>query len=888
MVEPSAPPGTGAAGHSGHSLRVGDRDFTWRPGTVVTIGRAATCDVVVDDPAVSRTHLRVEAVADGTWRLADAGSSNGAFIAGQRIGGEPRRLSAGAPVRVHLGRSDGAPVDIAVLPDGTGLADSAGPGPSAKVPMVPVDLSHRHLGRSVGSYVPAAGVVTIGRGPSNDLDLSSDPLVSRHHAELKRQADGRWEVRDLGSHNGTFLNGARVTRSPLADEDILTIGNHVYVFRNGQLEQFSDADNTSLDVAGLTVTAEGGATLLADVSFSLPSRSMLAVVGPSGAGKSTLLRSLTGVLTPSGGQVHFAGRELHGNYGEFRSRIGSVPQDDLVHPELTPHSELEFAAALRLPPDTGAADRGARVDQVLGELGLTERAGLQISRLSGGQRKRVSVGAELLTQPALLFLDEPTSGLDPGNEKQLMSVLRRLADGGRVVVVVTHATQSLDVADRVLFLSRGGQVAYFGPPAEALSYFGQHGVTGGYADIFRALDEPGDVDWPSRFRNDPGYERYVADALRRAAAQRDGARPAPVQAMRTKKPSALVPATVQFRVLVRRQIAILAGDRRTLITLAAQAPIFGLIIAYLFAPGVLSTSSGPFAALLLWLLVVSATWLGASGTIREIVKELPIYRRERAVGLSGAAYVGSKFSVFGVIAAVQAIVLGFVGLSRQPLPPNDPPPHFIPQLRALMVKLHMVSHMRPYAVGSVLSSQRLEIAFALALTGIAGTALGLAVSAAVRKSDQAVFMLPLVLVLQMALSLPMLKLSNTSALLQQASKIASANWGMAAVASTTSLNQLMTPYLWDLKFGQREIGHLVNPAMRATPTTPSLLKALKTDPSWQHVAATWVNSASILLFLTAVLLGIAIVALRREDIGGPGNEPRAMKGLAAFRLGRQA
>ena len=267
------------------------------------------------------------------------------------------------------------------------------------------------------------------------------------------------------------MNGQQISRTVLSDDDLLTIGTHTFVFSGGTLEEYSVTDDTSLDAIGLAVTASGGAKLLQDVSFSLPSRSVLAVVGPSGAGKTTLLGALTGTLTPSSGQVSFAGRDLHESYDEFRSRIGVVPQDDLVHPQLTPRSELELTAALRLPTDIGRDGRSARVREVLAELGLQQRADLQIAKLSGGQRKRVSVGTELLTQPTLLFLDERTSGLDPGNEQQVMTVLRELADGGRIVVVVTHATQSLDLADRMLFLARGGRVAYFGPPDEALGYF---------------------------------------------------------------------------------------------------------------------------------------------------------------------------------------------------------------------------------------------------------------------------------------------------------------------------------------------------------------------------------------------------------------------------------
>jgi ABC transport system ATP-binding/permease protein len=870
----------------GDAIRVGAREFRWQQGAVITVGRGATCDVVLEDPLISRMHLRVEAAEDGTWQLRDADSRNGVFIAGRKVV-DVRPLRSSTQLR--LGGVEGPPLLIDILqspasasaPRAGTAATAALPTDEQQSPVAPPPVvtppvapppamapggglslsAERNLGRQVSEFVPDREVIRIGRDASNDLVIANDLIASRRHAELRHRADGQWEIIDLGSNNGTFVNGERVGRATLSDDDLITIGSHTFVFSGGILVEYSVADDTSLDASGITVTAGGGTTLLRDVSFSLPSRSVLAIVGPSGAGKTTLLTALTGGLAPSSGHVSFAGRDLLGSYDEFRTRIGVVPQDDLVHPQLTPRSELELTAALRLPPDIGRDGRRARVQEVLGELGLRERADLQIAKLSGGQRKRVSVGTELLTQPTLLFLDEPTSGLDPGNEKQVMTVLRQLADGGRIVVVVTHATQSLGLVDRVLFLARGGRVAYYGPPDKALAYFERHGVPGGYADIFRALDDPGEVDWPARFVADSDYNRYVGIAVSKSAGR---ALAAPGQRPATRATSP-VPTLTQFGVLVRRQVQIIASDRRSLALLALQAPIFGLLIAFLFSKRTLSTNHGPFAALMLWLIVVSATWLGASGTIREIVKELPIYRRERAVGLSIPAYVASKTAVFGCITVVQSVILVVIALSRQNLPPLDPD-NFIAVIRDGYPATF--KGLRPFGLGSVLSNQELEIIIAVAVAGLAGSALGLAISALVRKSDQAVFLLPVVLVVEMALSLPILKLDNNSPLVQQLSKIVSADWGFSAVASTTSMNQLLTPYVWDLTFGQQEISYAVsNGHQRFLPKPATVMKALTTDPSWRHNGSAWFTSMGIMLIMITVLLAVAIIALRRQDIG---------------------
>ena len=601
------------------------------------------------------------------------------------------------------------------------------PPPTAQVAVTPSAPVTPHLptkepgdaasfGRLSSVYEPTGNVVTIGRDPANDVVLADDPRASRQHAEMRLRSDGTWVLKDLGSHNGTFLNGERISQGLLSDGDIVALGNHLYRFRQGKLEEFSATDDTSLDVARLKVVTDGGATLLEDVAFSIPSRSVLAIVGPSGAGKTTLLRALNGFAAPTEGGVRFAGRDLYAAYDELRSRIGYVPQDDLVHPQLTIRQELDSAASLRLPPDLGKQGRSARVERVVDELGLAQRADLRIDKLSGGQRKRASLAIELLTEPALLFLDEPTSGLDPGNEHQVMSVLRELADGGRIVVVVTHATQSLNLVDRVLFLTRGGHVAYYGPPELALAYFERQGVTGGYAEIFRLLEAPDAGDLAARFHADPDHDRFVDRALRQSDVAlwvtRGG---------RTARPVSPVTPVRQLAVLVRRQLRILRGDKRTLVLLALQAPLFGLIIALLFPAHTLSTTNGPFAGLLLWLLVVSATWLGASNSIREIVKELPLYRRERAVGLSIPAYVGSKALVFGTITVVQSIVLVLIGLSRQSLPPQDSF-QIIPLINQSFPGL--LSGLRPLDVGSVLGSQIAEILIAVSLSGLAGMALG--------------------------------------------------------------------------------------------------------------------------------------------------------------------
>src|SRR6202008_926676 len=206
--------------------------------------------------------------------------------------------------------------------------------------------------------------------------------------------------------------------------------------------------------------------LLERISMTARPGTLTAIIGGSGAGKSTLSRLIAGYATPTSGLFTLEGHDIHTEYASLRTRIGMVPQDDVVHRQLTVNQALGYAAELRLPPDTSKADREQVVAQVLDELGLTQHADTRVETLSGGPRKRASVALELLTGPSLLILDEPTSGLDPALDQQVMTMLRQLADAGRVVLVVTHSLTYLDVCDQVLLLAPGGKTAFCGPPSQ--------------------------------------------------------------------------------------------------------------------------------------------------------------------------------------------------------------------------------------------------------------------------------------------------------------------------------------------------------------------------------------------------------------------------------------
>ena len=278
---------------------------------------------------------------------------------------------------------------------------------------------------------------------------------------------------------------------------MITVGRNSYRLTGDRLDEYVDTGEVAYAAIDLTVRLPNGAVLLDRASFSLQPRSMLGVIGPSGSGKSTLLGALTGFRMANEGDVRYGDRSLYADYDALRQRIGYVPQDDIVHPELSVESELEFAGEIRFPSDVAASLRHQRVEEVMQELALVHRRDTAVApRLSGGERKRVSVGLELLTAPSLLFLDEPTSGLDPNYERSLMELFRDLANRGRTVVVVTHSVRAS--ASATESGARAGEGSHVLQAAATDLAYSTRRIS---PTFFVTLERSGDVDWEPRFRS---------------------------------------------------------------------------------------------------------------------------------------------------------------------------------------------------------------------------------------------------------------------------------------------------------------------------------------------------------------------------------------------------
>ncbi|AKJ15055.1 ABC transporter ATPase [Streptomyces incarnatus] len=705
------------------------------PGHDYHVGRDPLSDIVLDDARVSWHHAVLRCDHD-RWTLTDRHSTNGTYADGRRIAEWDVRPGS----EIRFGNPTDGPRAV--------LAGAPRPAPD-RPSSVSLPLLTGTFRRPSSVRPLPERSVRIGRAADNDL-VVDDLIVSRRHAELRAHSDGTYEIVDLGSHNGTYLNGRPVTRAALGPGDIVGVGHSAFCLVGDELQEYVDTGEISLDVQDLTVVVDGGRKVLLDhVSFPVGEKCLLAVVGPSGAGKSTLLNALTGQRPANRGTVLYDGRDLYRDYAELRQRIGLVPQDDILHPQLTVRAALTYAAELRFPEDTAAAERRARVDEVIRELGLEQRAGQPVHSLSGGQRKRVSVALELLTKPSLLFLDEPTSGLDPGMDRSVMTTLRGLADDGRTVVVVTHSVLSLGVCDRLLVLAPGGKVAYYGQPDDALAFFGFEQ----WPEAFEAFDRDPGRDWAREYRESPFHRHYVAEA----GAQPHHPGPAPVSPVPPPRPRGW---GAQLGTLIRRYAAVLGSDRTFLLVMIALPFVMGAM-ARALAGGRLARDTAMNALLIL---CVGAVLTGAANAVRELVKERVVYQRERAVGLPRSAYLMSKIVVLGTISVVQAVVLTLVALLGVDL--NTP------------------------GGRGVLLPPLAEITLAAALLAFTAMMLGLLVSALVRKEEVTMPLLVLLAIVQVVFCGALLRLSGVPGL-EQLSWLVPSRWALGAMAGTVGLSRIV-------------------------------------------------------------------------------------------------
>jgi ABC-type multidrug transport system ATPase subunit len=846
MTQPAQPVLTVRSGRSAGNFAAG-RD--------VVVGSDLRADLRVAHPLIARAHLLLR-FDQGRWVAVDNNSLNGVFVNGQRV----PRVDIRDGQTINIGKADGPRITfevghhrgaIGLLPPTDTIptiAPPSGPLPvrpppptqrpqpaapprqpqppaqapprayrrgatqrTSAIPIVPPSAATQSvhpselnppteigvsgeiaefpttrvkpLGPESDRKPPATGVAWIGRSLDNDIVIH-DVLASRHHAFLTPTPIGT-EIRDAHSINGTFVNGIRVGSALLSEGDVVTIGNVDLVFTGGLLVRSQQAATRSggLEVREVDFSVNGK-NLLERVSMTARPGTLTAIIGGSGAGKTTLSRLIAGYATPTSGLVTFEGHNIHTQYASLRTRIGMVPQDDVVHRQLTVNQALGYAAELRLPPDTSKADREQVVAQVLDELGLTKHADTRVDKLSGGQRKRASVALELLTGPSLLILDEPTSGLDPALDLQVMTMLRQLADAGRVVLVVTHSLTYLDVCDQVLLMAPGGKTAFLGPPGQIGDAMG----TTNWAQIFAKVGaDPDEANRRFLAQNQPppSVESAPADL---GAPSRSSVRH-------------------QFSTVARRQVRLVVSDRAYFAFLALLPFILGALS--LTVPGntgfgVAEPTSGTpdEAAQILTLMSVAAVFMGTALTIRDLIGERAIFRREQAVGLSTGAYLSAKLAVFCVFAIVQAaIATGIVLVGKGA--PTQP----------------------AVLLGSTKFAASFELFVTVAAMCVASAVLGLVLSSLARSSEQIMPLLVVSLMLQLVLGGGMVPVTGRI-FLDQLSWLMPSRWGYAASASTVNLRALVPGSL------------------------------LQQDSHWSHTPGAWLLDMGMLVALSVAYAAI--------------------------------
>jgi ABC-type multidrug transport system ATPase subunit/pSer/pThr/pTyr-binding forkhead associated (FHA) protein len=894
------------------------------PRGQVVVGRdAARASLVISHGAVSGQHATV--MLDRMMAV-DHGSTSGTWVAGRQLPAnqptpiDPNGVVAFGPVPVSVallgqiaqGAMAGAPVGpaapVAAIGPGTAGHAAAAPAP-AHADAGGAPRKHRTVIGELSLDQLQNNLITIGRTPDNQI-VVNHAQVSSKHAQIVKSGDQLF-LEDRGSANGTFVRGQRLTagqRVPVSSGEKVFIGPmplliHIQESRVNVVVEDSAAwaGKPLYEIEAWDLFLEvpdrdnKGAmkTLLDHVSFKALPGDMIALMGPSGAGKTTLLMVLNGYLPPSAGQVRINGEDLYQIYDALRGSIGYVPQDDIVHPELTVFEAVKYSARFRLPPDYSEEEIDRRVDETLRDLGLEGVRNLQIGKpekkvLSGGQRKRVNIALELVTDPVIVFLDEPTSGLAADDTTALITLLADLTKKtGKTIVMTIHqpAKDEFEKFNLCFIMGYGGIPTYYGPTPDAYGFFGS--ILPRLNQPPRRVDNPRDMfdmlnvreravledmkradpntprgvarmnaakAWRAEFfRNEnPLYTQMYGG--RRAIGQAPGARGVPGRAD--------VAVFRQFSLLLSRYWKIKMRDRAGAAIMFLQAPIIGVLLWMVFGG---QTAAVPFWCLgalqelstknnmnqssttnllntmqptmdhtaAMFFVVVSCVWFGTSNAAREIVTERSIYLRERMVNLRLFNYVVSKFVLLSFFCVVQcACLLGIVFFA---LGFNGGPVAFI-----------------------------LELANVTALA-INATALGLLVSTMVASAEAAMALTPIALIPQVVLGGLMVPMT-TNPNMKPMMFIMPSRWGFEGAIANERL-AIAGQSAWNID--------LHNPTLTSPPDfivngkfqcAIAQVASDSLNGAWgfTEYASLWLPSA-VLFGMTFAMIAILLVALKRRD-----------------------
>ena len=838
---------------------------------VINVGRDPSNDVIINDRIVSGFHLHI--VRQGNEFVLihphpeRSKTLNGLLYQGHKIRGDEqfsKTLTKGDIFRI--GDENGTLVTL-TYNDGTGTAQEKTPA------IQPIKLDSPEL--------------TIGRQPDNTVVLSH-PQVSAHHARLVREG-GTYRVIDQNSTNHVYVNAKITANHLLKMGDEIRIGPYRLIFEGNQLTQYDETNFIRIDAQNLRKTGNNNVTLLNNISIAIPPRKFVALVGGSGAGKSTLMDALNGLRPAQQGKVFYNGQDYYRNVSAFCTLLGYVPQNDIVHNDLTVERALYYAARFRLPSDFTDEQIEQRIKDVLEDVEMTARRTLLIKKLSGGQRKRVSIALELLANPGIFFLDEPTSGLDPGLDRKMMYLLRKLADGGHTIVLVTHATNNINVCDYVCFLAQGGRLAYFGPPDGAKSYFGK----ADFAEIYTSL-EPTDEnpnipeEAEAKFKLSKEYQEYIAEPLKAVSDGASGSLNGHAKArQRPKRGNPLK----QFLLLSQRNLELLKNNKSNLVILLLQAPIMALLMILLlrFEVGTglfnannvvqctprIFTSTAVSASNPTGVLGINTQGQNAAVDCSRIVSFLQsdangIAYAHTKGGVNPALQdfilpsVGANADQALFIMAIIAVLLGGINGTREIVKEASIYRReravnlgIIPYMLSKVVvfglfalfqsaALLLIVHAFEPFQNSIMLPVLLEVYITLALTALAGLMIGLAVSTFATNEDSANSLLPFILIPQIIFAGVIIPLKDWP--LQVIAMIFPTRWAITALGSSTGLHS-------DKLGGDRLFGS-------DTTFHGTLFSTFTTTEATNRLLLAWGALGVLIIAFTIVIC----IGLKRKDV----------------------
>lgn len=574
---------------------------------LLMIGSDSSCDIRISNNRVSRNHCQVIFSKENGLKIVDLNSSNGTYLNGIK-------LKAGNTYSLNL-------KDQVQLAGVSGIIISVGSENTQSK-----GLEDQ---KNILELFNNTDMIIVGRDSSCDLRIN-DTRISRRHASIKKITNDKFLLKDLDSLNGIYVNGSKVNGSrTISKKDNIFLGKYLLKI-DGRAKDLSDELAISaIGIEKVYPNQKKGKKALHKMDISVPSRSLLAIMGPSGCGKSTLLKSLNGESPPTKGKVLIFNQDLISNYEYLKTQIGYVPQDDIVHKQLTVEQSLYFAAKLRIA-NINNDDINIKIDQILSELNISHIKKNLISDISGGQRKRVSIAIELLTDPMLLFLDEPTSPLDPQTIEDFLNILKKLSENGTTVIMVTHKPEDLDYMDEVIFMAdnNGGKIVYYGDSTKYKDYFNVNNAV----SVFSQISGGNSKKWVDKYSN-----------------------PRPLSTTQDKEKILVNKSNQssvgQFFWLTYRYFKIKTNDRVNTSIMLLQAPIIAALACLVFNEVTLSV---------LFIMAVSSVWFGSTNAAREIVGELPIYKRERMYNLRLIPYIFSKITVLSLFSIIQSFVFVYI------------------------------------------------------------------------------------------------------------------------------------------------------------------------------------------------------------------------------------